>query len=252
MRDRDVLRWSFAAVAAAFSLAPRAQSSVIDDARGAWMLGLGAQVDADENDSLLANLYVGVGTRTWLTFVAGQSSSPAERADIDADTLAIGVDHRFEHVGFTLEAERWGDSAALETQDFSGSVYFDRERWRIGLRYETRDIDIPFAFTGPLGNTFRRTVSVSADSVRVDARVDIGERWRLYLGVGEHDYARNLNVLPRIESLNLLSTSTLTLANSFLDDERYAAVERELGQVTLNLRVATDRSAIDGSKFDTL
>ena len=60
-------------------------------------------------------------------------------------------------------------------------------------------------------------------------------------------------MLPRIESLNLLSTSTLTLANSFLDYERYVAVEREFGRATLlNVRVATDRSAIDGSEFETL
>ena len=48
----------------------------------------------------------------------------------------------------------------------------------------------------------------------------MAEHWQLYLGLAEHDYERNLNVLPRIDSLNLLSTSTLTLANSFLDHER--------------------------------
>jgi hypothetical protein len=37
-----------------------------------------------------------------------------------------------------------------------------------------------------------------------------------------------------------------------LDHERYLAFERELGQVSLNVRVATDRSAIDDSKFDSL
>ncbi len=72
------------------------------------MLGLGAEVDEDDGDSLLGTLYVGVGSSTWLTLVAGQSSSPADRADIEADTLAIGVDHRFEKVGFTLEAEQLG------------------------------------------------------------------------------------------------------------------------------------------------
>jgi hypothetical protein len=58
--------------------------------------------------------------------------------------------------------------------------------------------------------------------------------------------------LPRIQSINLLSTSTLTLANSFLDEQRYVAVEREIGSTLLNVRATTDRSAIDGSKFETL
>lgn len=251
MRFHGLLGSLFAV--AALTAAPAvAQPSRTDDARGAWMLGLGAQVDEEESDSLLGTLYVGVGSSTWLTFVAGQSSSPADRADIDADTLAIGVDHKFEHVGFTVEAERWGDSDALETKDFSGSVYFDRERWRIGFGYQTRDIEIPFTATGPLGGTVRRSQQVSADSLSVDARFALAERWQVYLGLAEHDYERDLNVLPRVANLNLLSTSTLTLANSFLDHERYVAVDREFGQVSLNVRLATDRSAIDDSKFDTL
>jgi hypothetical protein len=251
MRFRRPLAWLSTVAAALLSVPAVAQSSRTEEARGAWMLGFGAQVDEEESDSLLGTLYVGVGSSTWLTFVAGQSSSPADRADIDADTLAIGVDHKFEQVGFTLEVERWGDSDALETEDFGGSVYFDRERWRIGFGYRTRDIEIPFTLTGPLGGTVRRSSQVSADSVSVDARFALAEHWQLYLGLAEHDYERDLNVLPRIANLNLLSTSTLTLANSFLDHERYVAVDREFGRVSLNVRLATDRSAIDGSKFDT-
>jgi hypothetical protein len=252
MRRHGLVAWSFAAAASLAAVPAAAQSPSPDDARGAWMLGLGAQVDEDESDSMLATLYVGVGQSTWLTFIAGQSSSPADRADIEADTLAIGVDHRFDKVGFTFEAERWGDSGTLETQDLAGSVYFDRDRYRIGFGYETRDIEIPVTFTGPLGNTFGRTVDVSADRLSFDARVSLGEAWRLYFGVAEHDYERNLNVLPRIATLNLLSTSTLTLANSFLDHERYVAVERSFGGISLNARVATDRSAVDDTKFDTV
>jgi hypothetical protein len=229
-----------------------AQSSPTDDARGAWMLGLGAQLDDEESDSLLATMYVGVGSTTWLTLVAGRSSSPPDRVDIEADTLAIGVDHRFEQVGFTLEAERWGDSGVLESQDLAGSLYFDRERWRIALKLETRDIDIPFTLTGPLGGTLRRTAQVAADTVSVDARVALAANWQLYLGLAESDYERHLNVLPRIQSLNLLSASTLTLANSFVDHERYVGLERQFGGVSLNVRAATDRSAIDESKFDTV
>ena len=123
------------------------------------MLGLGAQADEEEGESLLGTLYVGVGSSTWLTFVAGQSSSPADRADIEADTLVIGVDHRFDQVGFTLEAERWGDPDALETRILRAPSISIRGRWRIGFRYEARDIEIPFTLTGPLGGTLRRDVA---------------------------------------------------------------------------------------------
>src|SRR5688572_28601407 len=67
MRRRTSLRSSLAATAALAAAQAVAQSSPTDDARGAWMLGLGAEVDEQESDSVLANLYVGVGSSTWLT-----------------------------------------------------------------------------------------------------------------------------------------------------------------------------------------
>ena len=244
-------RYVLHSLAATVALTAGLADAQTDDIKGSWMLGLGTQVDEDSNDSVLGTFSVGVGPTTWLSFAAGRSSSPADRADIEADALVIGLDHHFPKVGFTLEAEKWGDSGVLETQDLAGSVYFDRETWRIALGYETRDIEIPFTVTGPLGNTFQRTIQTGADSYSLDARIGLGERWRLYLGVAEYDYERNLNALPRIDALNLLSTSTLTLANSFIDHERSIGAEREIGRSLFSMRFATDRSAIDDSKFDS-
>jgi hypothetical protein len=254
MRSRRAFFWPLAVAAAlAPAAASYAQSTTPDDGRAGWMLGLGAQADDNDAHSFLGTSYFAVGSRTWLTFSAGASSAPAELGDIEADALLIGVDHRFDKVGFTLEAERWGDSGALETTDLSGSVYLDRVRWRVGFGYERRDIEIPFTLTGPLGGTIRGTVDVPADGLSLDARVTLAERWRLYAGLREYDYERNLNVLPRIASLSWLSSSTLTLANSFLDHYRWIAVERSFGQATLlNVRAATDRSALDGSELETI
>jgi hypothetical protein len=217
------------------------------------MIGVGAQVDEHDAGSLLGTSYVAVGSRTWLTFAAGQSSSPADVGDIEASTLLIGVDHRFDNVGFTFEVERWGDAGALETTDLSASVYFDRNRWRVGFGYEQRDIDIPFTLTGPFGGTFSGVAEIPADGFSFDLSVSVAERWRLYAGLAEFDYERNLRVVPRIASLNVLTASTLTLANSFLEHDRFVAVERELGQATLlNVRLAKDKSAIDGAELDTV
>ena len=217
------------------------------------MVGVNAQADEHDAHSLYANSYVGVGSRTWLTFAAGKSSAPIESTDIEASTILLGVDHRFDKVGFTLEAEQWGDSGELETMDFSGSVYFDRERWRIGFGYQHRNIEIPFTVTGPLGRTFTRTVDLGADGLSFDANVSLAERWRLYFGLDQFDYERDLAVLPRIAALNFLSASTLTLANSFLDHDRFIAVERDVGQaMLLSLRLAKDRSAIDDAELETI
>ena len=43
----------------------------------------------------------------------------------------------------------------------------------------------------------------------------------------------------------------MTLANSFIDDERSLGAELALERSLLNFRFATDRSAIDGSRFET-
>jgi hypothetical protein len=219
---------------------------------GSWVLGLAGQLDEESNDSVLASVNWAVTPSTWLTFAAGRSSSPADRAAVQADTIIAGVDHRFGLVGLGLEVERWGDSAALETADLRGSVYVERERFRVGVTHETRDIDIPFTLTGPLGGMLQRTATLGADNTRVDVRVSPAARWQLYMSATEHSYERDLSLLPRIDRLNWLSASTLTLANIFIDHERTIGVEREVGRTLLNVSFGRDRSAIDGSKFETL
>jgi hypothetical protein len=107
--------------------------------------------------------------------------------------------------------------------------------------------------TGPLGRTFSRTVDLAADGLSFDANVTVAERWRLYVGLEEFDYERDLALLPRIASLNFLSASTLTLANSFLDHDRFISAERDLGRATvLSLRLAKDQSAIDSAALETI
>jgi hypothetical protein len=242
---------SVIAIGAGGAGAVAAQTAPSRETSGGWALGIAGQVDDSSNDSLLATINWGVTPATWLSFSAGRSRSPSERAGVQADTLVASIDQRLEKVGYSLELERWGDADALETDDVRASVYFERDRWRFDVAYEMRDLDIPFTLTGPLGNTVRRRAEVSGDSLSLDARVNLAQRWRLFLGAAEYDYERQLNLLPRIDRLNLLGTSTLTLANSLIDHERSAGVEHDLGRMVLSLRFATDESAVDGTRFDT-
>lgn len=219
---------------------------------GSWALGLAAQVDEESNDSRLVTFNWGVTPKTWLSFAAGSSSSPADQANVTADTLAAAVDQRFDHIGIAFEVEHWGDPDVLESEDLRGTLYFDSERFRIGFSYESRDIDVPFTLTGPLGRTISRNVSVGADGLAVDIRVKPADRWQLYFGAQEYNYARDLSVLPRIDRLNLLSASTLTLANSFVDHARMVAAEREIGRALATVSYTHDESAVDGSRLETL
>jgi hypothetical protein len=184
----------------------------VRDAAGDWMFGAAAQMDDESNDSLFATFNWGVTEGTRLAFSAGRSSS--NLANVDADSLVASVDHSFGTVGLTLELERWGDEDVLETSDWRGSAYYEPERFRIGVAYEQRDIDIPFTLVGPFGGTIERTAQLSSDSVGIDVRVQPAGGWQIYFAATEHDYDRDLAPLPRIALLNLLSTSTLTLAKS--------------------------------------
>ena len=237
--------------ALALRCAPCAAQDAASDSGGTWALGLAAQVDEESNDSLLATLNWGVTPSTWLSFSAGRSSSPADRANVSADTLIAGVDHRFGSAGVAFEVEHWGDADALETADLRATFYFERERFRIGIAHEQRDIDVPFTLIGPLGGVLHRTAHLTSDSTALDARVSPAERWQIYFAAEEYDYERNLALLPRVDSLNLLSASTLTLANGFIDHARMIGVEREIGRILLNVSFTRDVSAVDASRFKT-
>lgn len=247
-----------AACAAAAALLAYAGLGVAQDARptlepaaGTWMLGLAAQGDENSNSSMLATVNWGVTPATWLTFTTSRSTSSTNRADVKADSIVLGVDHRFASIGVAFDAEHWGDPGVLETQDLRGTLYVDRERFRVAVTYEDRGIDIPFTVTGPLGRQVSRTVNVPAHGVALDARVVPAALWTIYLSAGDYDFERDLSLLPRIGRFNLLSTSTLTLANSFVDRVRMIGMQREFGAVAFNFSFMRDRSAIDGSMLDT-
>jgi hypothetical protein len=245
------LRWTFLVLVCAAS-AVCAQGDENAGDRRPWAIGVGAQVDDESNDSTLASFNWGVSERTWLEFAAGRSRSAERGADIVADNLNAGLEHRFGFIGVAFDAEQWGDSAALESTDFGASIYMQNERFRLGLRRERRAIDVHFTLTGPLGGTIRRTAGVDADGTELNVRVQVGERWQLHASAVTYDYSRNLAALPRIEQLNLLSASALTLANSLVDEQAGFGVEWQTrsGQV-LSLDHHRDRSAVDGSRLES-
>src|SRR5688572_5964815 len=99
MRSRRTIGWIAATALAPAALSCAQPTPALDEDGPRWMLGLGAQADEHGSDSFLGNFNVRVGARTWLTLVAGTSSSPTDRADIEADALVLGLDHRFDKVG---------------------------------------------------------------------------------------------------------------------------------------------------------
>lgn len=220
------------------------------DTRQPWAIGLAGHVDERSNSSMLLSFNWGVAADAWLSFAADRSSSPADRASVAATGFSARVDHRFGLIGTTFEIERWGDSDALESQDFATSLYFFGDRFRVDLVLERRDIDIHFSPL--LDRAITRTVGMTSDGQGLSGRVELAPRWQLYGTFMHYDYSRDLSLLPRIDALRLLSTSALTLANSFVEEEAGLGVERELGASLLNFAYHHDRSAVDGSRLESL
>jgi hypothetical protein len=216
--------------------------------RTPWVLGVAAQTDDESNRSVLSTLNVGVGEETWLSVSAGRSRAPANRADVVADTVEFGLDHRFGLVGLTAHIEQWGDSKSLESSNRSASIYFQTDKFRIALEHEKRDIDIHFTVT-VLGRPFSRTAQLDSHGSRVSASVDVAQKWRLYGSRMQHSYSRNLTLLPLVDRLNFLSTSSLTLANSFVSETSLFGLEGAFGDRLLNLSSSSDRSEVDGTRF---
>jgi hypothetical protein len=248
MRPVQALRLGVVLLATCAAPAARAQ---VDDVRGSWVVGVGADFDAESNNGLLAQVNVGVGRRTWLSFAAARTT--ADRLDLSADTRSAAVDHRFGRlIGVTFGVERWGDPAALESTEWRGSLYIVKPRLRLALEVERRRLDIPFTLTGPFGGTLSRSAALDADGTQLTLAIEPAERWRVHASLAEHDYERGLALIPRIERLNVLSASTLTLANSLVDRERRVGFEREIGAGLFSADLARDESAIDATEFETV
>lgn len=214
-----------------------------------WTVGIAALTDDESSRNFAFSFDVAVTEQTWISALAGRSRSPRERADVSADTLAVGIDHRFGLVGVRAELERWGDSGAIESSDHTVGLYFQTDRVKIALASEQRDIDITATLVGMGGRVFSRKVPLSADGKSLDLRITASERVRLRFGIDDYDYPPGLALLPRIDALNLLAASTLTLANSFVSELYTAGVDIDIGNKMLGLGMSRDKSAIDGTRL---
>lgn len=215
-----------------------------------WALGFTLQTDEYDSQSLFTTFNWGVTENTWLFASLGRSTSPADRADISTDDIVVGVDHSFGMVGTTLELEQWGESNAVESRDVRGSIYLHGDRYNVGIEHERRDIDLTFFLPGPGDRRIARSSSLTGEGTGIFFRADLTDWWRVYGSARQYDYSRRLEILPRLDILNFLSASTLTLANSFLDDEQYLGFEWRAGNKLINLGFGSNTSAVDSSELD--
>jgi hypothetical protein len=205
--------------------------------------------DEQSYENSLASLNLALEGETWLSMTAGQSRAPAMDEDVRAGLLAFGVDHDFGPIGLALSVEEWGDKNNIETRDWRGEIFFDRDHYRIGVVREQRAIDIFFSPLGAPNATDLRRVGINADGLGVNWRAEISPKWQTYGSWMDYDYPRGVRLLPRADRLDLLSTSTVTLAYSFIDRYETVGFEYSLGLKLINLDFGRDRSTLDGERL---
>jgi hypothetical protein len=226
-----------------------AQETTSDDTFRPWAIGLAVQTDENQSQSFYTTFNWGVAADTWVFFSAGQSTSPAELADISTNDLLGGIDHSFGLFGITFEAGQWGKKDEVESFDYRGSFYFHGGRFNVGLELERRDIDLTFSILDPLGQLVSRTTEFIGDGTGIFFRADLTDWWRIYGSSRKYEYSRNLSLLPRLDVFNLLTSATPTLANSFLKDDYRVGFEWRAGTKLINLNFGRNRSAVDLSEL---
>ncbi len=226
-----------------------AQDTTFDDTFRPWAIGLAAQTDENQSQSFYTTFNWGVAADTWVFFSAGQSTSPAELADVSTNDLLGGIDHSFGLFGITVEAGQWGKKDEVESFDYRGSVYLHGDRFNVGLELERRDIDLTFSILDPLGQLVSRTTEFIGDGTGIFFRADLTDWWRIYGSARDYEYSRNLSLLPRLDVFNLLTSSTPTLANSFLKDDYRVGFEWRAGTKLISLNFGRNRSAVDLSEL---
>ena len=226
-----------------------AQETTSDDAFRPWAIGLAAQTDENHSQSFYTTFNWGVAADTWLFFSAGQSTSPAELADISTSDLLGGIDHSFGLIGISFEAGQWGKKDEVESFDYRGSVYLHGDRFNVGLERERREIDLTFSILDPLGRPVSATTALTGDGTGIFFRADLTDWWRVYGSAREYEYSRNLALLPRLDVFNFLTSATLTLANSFLEDDYRFGFEWRAGTKLISLSFGRNRSAVDLSEL---
>jgi hypothetical protein len=217
-----------------------------------WMLVLSALTDERDYESLLGGFYLALADDTWLSFAAGQSRAPSTEQEVRAGLVSLGVEHDFGPLGFGLSADRWGDANNLESLDWRGEVFVERDRFRVGLTREARSIDIYFSGDGEPILTDLRSVGIDADGFGIDWRVRLAPAWRVYGNWADYDYPRRVRVVPRADRLDLLSTSAVTLAYSFVDRYQRIGIERSFGFRLVSFDYSQDRSTIASGRIRSL
>lgn len=209
-----------------------------------FVLGAGAEADADGGLAESAFVDFAIGRQTWLSSVLSHSAVDIPvREDLDSWYADLSLDHLFDPVGVRAGFAYWGDPDVLDSRDWRGSLYWRGERFRVSGLFERRQFD----FTIQAGERFPgREQSFDADGLGLSLSFELTSSVDVYLSGLDYDYSVDLQIDDRRELLRLLTASRLSLINSLVDFRVNAALGVDFGRQRLSLDVGTWRGETDG------
>jgi len=213
-----------------------------------WMLVLSAMTDEDSYANQFAGFNLGLRGDTWLSLATGTSRAPSDETNVRAHLVTAGVEHDFGALGIAVNAENWGEPDNLETRDLQAEIFRSSDRLRLALRLEQRTIDVYFSGAGAPIFTDLRRVTIDADGIGISGRLEALPGWRVFGSWTDYDYPRGINLVPRADRLDLLSTSAVTLAYGFVDYDARVGFDHDLGGRLLTVDYAQERSTIAGNR----
>jgi hypothetical protein len=73
----------------------------------------------------------------------------------------------------------------------------------------------------------------------------------MYGSWADYDYPRRVALVPRVDRLNWLSTSAVTLAYGFIDSYGTIGVEHTLGRKLIDFDWSRDQSTLGGERLES-
>lgn len=225
---------------------------VCNTAMGAegFMIGGGAEADAEDGVALALLGGVGLGEKTWLSAGVGESRVDlASGRRVESLYADIELDHHFDPLGIRIGAAYWGDPDVLESRDWRASLYWRNDSATVSFDYEFRDFD----FTIPsLDATTERVVMFDADGFGASLRLKTSENTNLRLRGIQYDYSVPFRIADNADAVRLITVSRLSLINSLVDHRAGVAFSLDRGLQKFEIDVSTWEGVIDRSRTRSL
>lgn len=149
-------------------------------------LSVGAQRDAQHNQSLLGTLSLPIGQRRWMQFTGGQSRVAQDAVPHRASVLGAGTGYVGDGWGASVGATHRRDAERYRQTDWVATVERREERFNIGLDGSYRDArqQGTVATPTPSGGTAMVPVAqrVKGAGLGMHGGLMLGAKTRLYVG----------------------------------------------------------------------